>query len=137
MSFTDLQFGIDQLDQLNNDWGGHVVGARLHRPRPPAFTCQFLISPPPDLPAGSEPPLEGRPVLPEHGGVSPPGPECQRGHALAQDDPRLHLLSQRARLVPAGQRACLCVFGRGGGLLFSAEFLYFLLFRLSMSIILS
>lgn len=49
----------------------------------------FLFS---DLPLGSEPTLERRSVFPEHRGVSPPGPKCQRGHAVPQDDPRLHLL---------------------------------------------
>ncbi|CAG08795.1 unnamed protein product, partial [Tetraodon nigroviridis] len=45
-----------------------------------------------DLPPGSEPPLEGGAVFPEHGGVPPPGPERQRGHAVPQDDPGLYLL---------------------------------------------
>lgn len=53
------------------------------------FPSFFLFS---DLPLGSEPTLERRPVFPQHRGVSPPGPKRQRGHAVPQDDPRLHLL---------------------------------------------
>lgn len=46
--------------------------------------------------AGSESPLAGRLLL-TRGGVSPPRPERQRGHAFAQDDRRLHLLTNWRR----------------------------------------
>lgn len=32
-------------------------------------------------------------MLPEHGGVPPPGPERYRGHAVPEDDQRLYLLT--------------------------------------------
>lgn len=51
----------------------------------------------PDLPPGPESPLEGRSVFPQNRGVSPPGPERQRGHAVPQNDPWLHLLIHRRR----------------------------------------
>lgn len=50
-----------------------------------------------DLPPGSEPTLERWSVFPEHGGVPPPGPERQRGHAVPEDDQRLYLL------IPTGR----------------------------------
>lgn len=59
------------------------------------FTSAFCFSS--DLPAGSEPALEGRPVFPQHGGVPPPGPERPRGHAVPEDDQRLYLL------IPVGR----------------------------------
>lgn len=49
----------------------------------------------PDLPVGSEPPLE--PLLPEHRGVPAPRHQRQRGHAIPEDDAGLHFLSPAER----------------------------------------
>lgn len=60
-----------------------------------------------DLPPGSEPPLERWPVFPQHGGVPPPGPERQRGHAFPEDDQRLYLLIAAGDLREGEtQRSC-------------------------------
>uniref|UniRef100_G3QCJ3 Mucin-associated surface protein (MASP) n=1 Tax=Gasterosteus aculeatus TaxID=69293 RepID=G3QCJ3_GASAC len=92
--------GADRPDTGSQEVDSYNMGGRglslLLPPGHPGFPgghCLHQLSQQEQhLPPGSEPPLEGRPVFPEHGGVPPPGPERPGGHAVPQDDPGLRVL---------------------------------------------
>ncbi|MEQ2173829.1 hypothetical protein GOODEAATRI_001461 [Goodea atripinnis] len=72
--------------------------------------CYLPFSYSSDPPAGPEPTVERRFMFSQQRGVSPPGPERQRGHAISQDDQRLHFLID-APIKVSHVQTCMKRFG--------------------------